>query len=246
VTRELRLAGQTVVVIGGTSGIGLETARLARTEGADLIITARETERLHRVGREVAAKIAAFDVTDIHRLRRFFDGLPASFDHLLLSGGLSYSAPFAELDLDESRRTAEPRLWSPLQVARLAMGRIRPGGVLLFLGCRRELDPIAGPVNIALAAALAAMVGSLASELAPARVNLITSGFVDRMVSADLSGATRGARDEELDTLSIESRVEPRDAAALAVHVMTNEAITGATLEVHSRPATSRSPRGGR
>jgi len=74
------LRGQTVVVIGGSSGIGLETARLARAEGADLILTARNADRLSDAGRELGAKIAAFDVTDFDRLQRFFEELPGPVD----------------------------------------------------------------------------------------------------------------------------------------------------------------------
>jgi glutamyl-tRNA reductase len=67
---EADLHGQTVLVIGGSSGIGLETARLARAKGADLILTARDPDRLHRVGLELKASIAAFDATDFDRLGR--------------------------------------------------------------------------------------------------------------------------------------------------------------------------------
>ena len=81
-TREPQLRNQTVVVIGGSSGIGLETARLTRAEGADVIITARDPDRLHRAGLELGANIAAFDATDFERLERFFDELPAPIDHV--------------------------------------------------------------------------------------------------------------------------------------------------------------------
>src|SRR5580700_8636756 len=83
---ERDLLGQTVMVIGGSSGIGLETARLARANGADIILTARNPDRLHRVGLELGASIAAFDATDFGRLGRFFDALPAPIDHVLVTG----------------------------------------------------------------------------------------------------------------------------------------------------------------
>src|SRR4029077_14420045 len=95
--------GQTVVVIGGSSGIGLETARRAREEGADVIITARDPDRLHRVGLELGASIAAFDATDAARVDRFIRELPGPIDHVLVSGSGPYYAPFAELDFDEAR-----------------------------------------------------------------------------------------------------------------------------------------------
>src|SRR5215469_4047760 len=84
--RERGLLGQTVMVIGGSSGIGLETARLARANGADIILTARNPDRLHRAGLGVGASIAGSDATDFDRLGRFFDALAAPSDHLLVAG----------------------------------------------------------------------------------------------------------------------------------------------------------------
>jgi hypothetical protein len=86
VHHERDLVGQTILVIGGSSGIGLETARLARAQGAGIILTARDPDRLHRAGIELGASIAAFDATDFGRLERFFDALPAPIDHLLVTG----------------------------------------------------------------------------------------------------------------------------------------------------------------
>ena len=75
--REPELAGQIVVAIGGSAGIGLETARRARSEGAEVILTGRNAERLERAAAEVGARsTAAFDVTDAAALDRFFAGLP--------------------------------------------------------------------------------------------------------------------------------------------------------------------------
>ena len=84
--RTPELLAQTVVVIGGSSGIGLETARRARAEGADVILTAREPERLRRVGLEVGASVAASDATDFQRLGRFLDELRTPIDHVLVTG----------------------------------------------------------------------------------------------------------------------------------------------------------------
>ena len=79
--RESQLVGQTVVVIGGSAGIGLETARIARAEGADVILTARDPDRLERAEREVGAqRTAAFDATDTASLATFFRDL-STIDH---------------------------------------------------------------------------------------------------------------------------------------------------------------------
>lgn len=105
--REPELLGQTVVVIGGSAGIGLETARRARADGADVILTGRNPDRLERAAREVGAvSTAAFDATDHARLERFFDELPKPIDQVMASGGGPYYAPLAEMDFAESGSTS--------------------------------------------------------------------------------------------------------------------------------------------
>ena len=231
---EPELAGQTVVVIGGSSGIGLQTARRAREEGADVIITARDPDRVHSVGLELGASIAAFDATDFDRLGRFFDELPTPIDHVLVTGPGPYDAPLAEFDLDEARRDVDAHLWLPLEVARNALGRVRPGGTLLFVSGIGGRHPVTGLALIGLlTAALSALTENLALELAPIRVNLIAVGFVDTRLAAAVLGDHLEARRERLrTTLPIRRVVGPTDVAALAVHLMTNTAITGATFDI--------------
>jgi NAD(P)-dependent dehydrogenase (short-subunit alcohol dehydrogenase family) len=234
VHHEPDLIGQTVLVIGGSSGIGLETARLARSHGAGIILTARDPDRLHRAGLELGASIAAFDATDFGRLGRFFDALPAPIDHLLVTGpGPSY-APLAGFDLDAARRDIDAHLLLPLQVAQDAASKIRPGGALLFMGGTGGRRAAAGrSFTAALTAALPAMTKALALEVAPVRVNLIAAGFVDTPLSAFLLGDQIDERRAQLrTTLPIGRVVGPADIAALAVHLMTNTAITGATFDI--------------
>ena len=228
------LRGQTLVVIGGSAGIGLETARLARDEGAELIITARNPERLERVGRELGASVAAFDASDFDRLERFLDELSNPIDHVLLTGSGPYYAPLAEFDIDEARRDVDTHLMLPILIARQASGKVRPGGTLLFLsgtGGRRTATGLT--LISALTAALPALTRNLAVEIAPIRVNLIAAGFVDTPLSASLLGDQLDARREQLrTTLPIGRVVGPADIARLAVHLMTNTAVTGATFDI--------------
>src|SRR6516162_8409506 len=86
--REPELVGQTVVVIGGSAGIGLETARRARAEGAEVILTGRNPGRLEQAALDLAAqRTAAFDATDAAALARFFQDLPAPIDHVMVTAG---------------------------------------------------------------------------------------------------------------------------------------------------------------
>jgi NAD(P)-dependent dehydrogenase (short-subunit alcohol dehydrogenase family) len=231
---EQGLLGQTVLVIGGSSGIGLETARLARARGADIILTARNPDRLHHAGLELGASIAAFDATDFDRLQRFFDALPAPIDHLLVTGPGPYYAPLPEFDLDAARRDVDAHLLLPLQIAKDAVGKVRPGGTLLFMGgVGGRRSAVGLSLMAALTAALPAMTKTLAVEIAPVRVNLIAAGFVDTPLSAALLGDEVDARRKQLRAaLPIGRVVGPSDIAALAVHLMTNTAITGATFDI--------------
>jgi NAD(P)-dependent dehydrogenase (short-subunit alcohol dehydrogenase family) len=233
--REPQLAGQTVVVIGGSAGIGLETARLANAQGAKLVLAARNPERLQQAASEfTATTTAAFDATDFERLAQFFDELPAPIDHLLLTGPGPYYAPLAEFDFEQARRNLEAHMLLPLQVARHAANKVRPGGTLLFMGGTGGRRTAKGFALIsALTAATPAMTKNLALELAPVRVNLIAAGFVDTPLSASILGDQLDARREQLrTTLPIRRVVGPADVAALAVHIMTNTALTGATFDI--------------
>jgi NAD(P)-dependent dehydrogenase (short-subunit alcohol dehydrogenase family) len=229
------LAGQTVVAIGGSAGIGLETARLARAEGAEVILTGRNPERLERAAAEVGAtSTAAFDATDWAALDRFFDGLPGQIDHVMVTGPGPYYAPLAELDRERAHRSFDDHQWLAVAIAQHAVGRVRPGGTLLFMGGTGGRSRGPGLSLIAAAtAAMPALVANLAVEVAPVRVNLIAAGFVDTPLSAQLLGDGLEARRDELRaTLPIRRVVGPEDVAALAVHLMTNTALTGATYDI--------------
>jgi NAD(P)-dependent dehydrogenase (short-subunit alcohol dehydrogenase family) len=232
---ERLLLDQTVVVIGGSLGIGLETARLAHEEGANVILTARDEDRLRRAGLELgASSIAAFDATDFERLGKFFDELPSPVDHVLVTGPGPYYAPLAEFDLEKARRDVESHLWLPLQVAKRAPAKVRSGGTLLFMGGTGGRRTAPGFALIsALTAAMPALIKTLALEIAPIRVNLIAAGFVDTPLSAAILGDQIDARREQLRaTLPIRRVVGPADIANLAVHLMTNTALTGATFDI--------------
>jgi NAD(P)-dependent dehydrogenase (short-subunit alcohol dehydrogenase family) len=233
--REPRLLGQVVAVIGGSAGIGLETARLAHDEGADVILVGRDPDRLQLAAAEVHARsTAAFDATDPVRLQRFFADLPAPLDHVLVTAGGNYYARLADLDFDKARRLIDEHLLLPMHVARAAMGKVRPGGSLMFMGGTGGRRPALGlTLPGAITAASPALVANLALELAPIRVNLIATGFVDTELSARLLGSDLDRRREELRaTLPIGRVVGPADVAALAIHLMTNTAVTGATYDI--------------
>jgi NAD(P)-dependent dehydrogenase (short-subunit alcohol dehydrogenase family) len=233
--REPELLGQAVVVIGGSAGIGFETARRARSEGASLILTGRDPVRLERAASELGATSnVAFDASDPARLERFFHDVPTTIDHVMVTAGRPHYGRFADMDLEQARLALEEHLLLMIQVARHAAPKVRPGGSLIFMGGTGGRRPRIGlGIVSTVTAALPALTASLALELGPVRVNLIAAGFVDTLLSASLLGDDLEKRRNELRaTLPIRRVVGPADVAALAVHIMINTALTGATFDI--------------
>lgn len=144
---EPRLLGQTVVVIGGSAGIGLETARLASREGADVVLTGRNPERLEQAASDVSARSsAAFDADDPAGVKRFFGHLDAPIDHVLVAAYTSRShGPMLEIPSEEVGRGVGRRVTQVLEIARHAAPRMRPGGALLLTGgSERKFDRTLG------------------------------------------------------------------------------------------------------
>jgi NAD(P)-dependent dehydrogenase (short-subunit alcohol dehydrogenase family) len=233
--REPELLGQTVVVIGGSAGIGLETARRARAEGADVILTGRNPDRLQRAASELGALgTAAFDANDPASLEKFFRDLPTRIDHVMVTGPGPHYWPLQEIEFEQARLAISEHLLLAFWVARNAAPKVRPGGTLLFMGGTGGRRVGLGLALVsAVTAAMPALTASLALELAPVRVNLIAAGFVDTPLSARLLGDSLEARRDQLRaTLPIRRVVGPTDVAALAVHIMINTALTGATYDI--------------
>jgi NAD(P)-dependent dehydrogenase (short-subunit alcohol dehydrogenase family) len=233
--REPELLGQTVVVIGGSAGIGFETGRRARLEGADVVITGRDPERLERAAQALGARSsAAFDANDLAALNGFFEALPGPIDHVLVTAGGPHYGPMLEMGAEELREAVSGPIVLGVEVARHVAGKLRPGGSLLLMsgtGGRRISRDLG--IASAVTAALGPFTSALALELAPIRVNVIAPGFVDTPLSASILGDGLDARRDELRaTLPIGRVVGPGDVAALAVHLMSNTALTGATYDI--------------
>ena len=122
--REPELAGQTVVVIGGSAGIGLETARRARAEDADVILTGRNPDRLRKAALELGAhRTATFDANDAASLERFFQDLPTPIDHVMVTAGGPRYRPLLEMDAATVREALSYHVVLTLEVARDAAGK---------------------------------------------------------------------------------------------------------------------------
>jgi NAD(P)-dependent dehydrogenase (short-subunit alcohol dehydrogenase family) len=229
------LLGQHVVVIGGSAGIGLATARRARSEGAEVVLTGRNPERLQAAAGELGALGSAeFDATDPAAIEGFFEHLVTPVDHVMVTAGRPSYGLLADMDYEQMRRALDEHLLQTLHVARVAAAKIRAPGTLIFMGGTGARRPGIGlTIMSTVTNAMPALIAGLALELAPIRVNLIAAGFVDTPLSATLLGDDLDERRKQLRAkLPIRRVVEAADVGALAVHLMTNTALTGATFDV--------------
>jgi NAD(P)-dependent dehydrogenase (short-subunit alcohol dehydrogenase family) len=200
-----------------------------------VILTGRNPERLEQPGRELGAlSTEAFDATDPDALARFFDSCRGPIDHVMVTAGDPPYGGLLEAPPEEVRHLLTGRVVLPLDVARAAVGKMRPLGCLVFMGATSHRRPRLGEGFIStVSVATPTLVANLALEIAPVRVNMVAPGFVDTRLSASLLGEHLEERRQELrETLPIGRVVGPEDVAALAVHLMINTAVTGAIYDI--------------
>jgi NAD(P)-dependent dehydrogenase (short-subunit alcohol dehydrogenase family) len=185
----MMLSNQKVVVVGGSSGIGLATAELAKREGAEVIIASRNADRLDAAAKSLGVTAIAADVTSDDSVADLFRRC-GTVDHVVVTAAQLRSGPFKTVSMDDVRATMEGKFWGSWRVARAA--DIRPGGSLTlvsgFLSIRpRPNSAIVGAAN----GAIESLARGLALELAPVRVNCVSPGIIDTPIRAAMPEAAR-------------------------------------------------------
>src|SRR5471032_641735 len=185
----MMLQGKKVVVVGGSSGIGLSTAELAKAEGAEVIIASRNADRLNAAAAKLGVTAIPADVTSDESVVSLFRAC-GPVDHVVVTAAQLRSGPFKTVSMDDVRGTMEGKFWGAWRVARAA--EIRAGGSLTlvsgFLSIRpRPNSAIVGSAN----GAIESLARSLALELAPVRVNCVSPGIIDTPIRAAMLEAAR-------------------------------------------------------
>lgn len=232
----MRLDGQVVAVIGGSSGIGLGIARAAAEAGARVVIAGRTAAKLEAARREVGESAAAreLDATDERAVLRFFDTLGA-LDHLVVTAAANLPfGPFADLDMAAFRRGFDGKFWAFTLAVRHAIPVLRrDGSVTLITGAAART---ASPGTAGVAAvngAIQSMVPVLARELAPLRVNALSPGLVETPVYDGMPAEARDAMFRGAAGKLPVGRVgTPADLGDAALFLMTNGYTTGIVLDV--------------
>jgi NAD(P)-dependent dehydrogenase (short-subunit alcohol dehydrogenase family) len=185
----MQLAGKRVVVVGGSSGIGLATAELAKSEGAEVVIASRSAEKLAAAAGKLGAKAIPTDVTRDDSVANLFTQCGA-VDHVVVTAAQLKTGPFKSVAMEDVRATMEGKFWGAWRCARAA--EIRVGGSLTlvsgFLSIRpRPNSAIVGAAN----GALESLTRSLALDLAPVRVNCVSPGIIDTPIRSAMAEAAR-------------------------------------------------------
>ncbi len=220
------------IIVGGTSGIGLATAKMAVDAGHAVIAAGRDPARFS-AAESVGATAARLDASDADAVRDFFKE-HGQFDHLVLCvSGSSGAGSFRELDMNELRKGFEGKFWPQIACAQAALQTLRPGGSITFVGAisSRALKP--GTAGLAaINAALEAMVPILASELRPTRVNAVVPGVVDTPWWSRVPETARAELFEKLASEVAVGRIgQPEDLASAIMFLTTNTFVTGAILD---------------
>jgi NAD(P)-dependent dehydrogenase (short-subunit alcohol dehydrogenase family) len=239
----MRFEGQHLVVVGGSSGIGLETARLALAAGASVTIAGRSDDRLRRAAESLgnspasgptAPRVRAVvaDVTSESSVRALFAAEPR-VDHLFLSAGELRPGGGDVLgsDLDGLRSILESRLLGAAHVVRQARPKMVGGSITLMSGLYATRPARGGAFAAAAVAAVEGMTRALALDLAPIRVNAIAPGLIDTPLweafdSQREAILARGA------TLPVGRIGRPEEVAEAVLFLMSNGFVTGAVLAI--------------
>jgi NAD(P)-dependent dehydrogenase (short-subunit alcohol dehydrogenase family) len=225
----MRLLGANVVIIGGTSGMGLATARLAKERGANVTIASRSSEKLSRAVQQLGdVRAVSADITSESDVQAIFEAIER-VDHVFISAGRLLRGKVMEADLEIFNSDVDQRFWGPLYVVRNAVPKMTAGS-LTFLSGQYASKPAPGAiVTAAMNAAIETLAKGLALELAPIRVNAVAPGLIDTPI---LGEHRDGASEWAKARLPLKRMGLAEEVAQAVVLLMTNGFITGEVVHI--------------
>jgi NAD(P)-dependent dehydrogenase (short-subunit alcohol dehydrogenase family) len=235
-TRENGFENQRVVIVGGSSGIGLAVAEEVASQGSEVVIISSKAERVQEAIRSIAGKARghAVDVSDQGAVKGFFTNL-GPFDHLVFTAGDSLQLhALADTNLRQARRAFELRYWSALATVKYGSPHIRKGGsIVLTTGVAGQRPQSGWVIAASVCGTIEALTRALAVELAPIRVNAVSPGVVRTNLWQNMSSAEREQLFESVGKRLPVGRVgETHDIAQAYLFLMREEFSTGQTVVV--------------
>lgn len=233
------LMGRKIIVIGGSSGIGLGVATAALKSGAEVVIVGRSADKLQAAEKMLAANgrvgTIAGDMTQEAQIGRLFEEV-GSFDHLVSTAGTPPPGdPIGRTDVDAVRSFIDNKLIGAVLVAKHAIRTLKRGGSMTFTsGINKDKPPVpGGAVVAAIAGSFGYLAHALALELAPTRVNVISPGWVDTPMFDELAGPAKASYFESMAARLPSGRIAtPADIAPAYVYAMESDFTTGQTIHV--------------
>lgn len=229
------LEGQTVVIFGGTSGIGLSTAIQAKAIGAHVIVIGSDAARAERAALDNKLDgWRAADVTKPEAIATALADIP-SVDHLILLAGTFVAGTVMDSEISYLRRAFEERIWASIHAIRTLGDRLSKNGSITFIsGSLADRPNAYGTAVLAAAsAAMEALARGLALELAPIRVNTLSPGPINTPILAKALGDARDGFVASLEAqLPLHRLGTATEAGAAATFLMTNTFMNGATLNI--------------
>jgi NAD(P)-dependent dehydrogenase (short-subunit alcohol dehydrogenase family) len=233
------LKGQKVVIVGGSSGIGLGVAAAALDNDAEIVIVGRSSAKLRTAAGSLDAerrlRTFAADVTNETELARLFDEV-GDFDHLVSTAGTPPpNDPIGNTNLEIARQFIDNKLVGAIALAKHASRTLRKGGSMTFTsGINKDRPPVpGGAVVAAIAGSFGYLVHALALELGPTRVNVVSPGWVDTPMWDELVGEAKvGYLASMAERLPAKSIATPADIAQAYVYLMASRFTTGETIHI--------------
>ena len=225
-----------VVIVGGSSGIGLAVAEEVASQGSEVVIVSSNAERVQEAIKSIGgeARGEAVDVSDEKAVEIFFTNLGA-FDHLVFTAGDSLQLhELAETDLKQARRAFELRYWSALATVKYGSRQIRKGGsIVLTTGVAGRRPHSGWVIAASVCGTIEALTRALAIELAPIRVNAVSPGVVRTNLWQNMSSSEREQFFESVGKRLPVGRVgEAHDIAQAYLFLMREGFGTGQTVVV--------------
>ncbi len=231
----MSLTNTTVVILGGSTGIGFATAQAAQAEGAHVTITWRSAEKLQAAHAALGntVRTVVLDVADEPGTRALFEEMD-HLDHVFITAGAIVFDPDLQRSSEALRPGMDTRFWGAVYAAKYSAPKIRPGGSITFMSGGAAVRPLPGAaVTSASCGAVDTLARALALELAPVRVNSIQPGPVDTPLLEDLLGEGTQQWMEDFAAKLPVKRIGRADEVADAVlFLMKNEFVTGIALPV--------------
>lgn len=227
------LSNKRVLVVGGSSGIGMAVAQQAAEAGAAVTIASRSVDKLAKAAQAIghAVQTVALDTADEAGIDAFF-AAHGKWDHIVISAAQTPTGPVRQLSLDDAKRAMDSKFWGAYRLARSA--RIAERGSLTFItGFLSERPSASSVLQGAINAALESLSRGLALELSPVRVNSVSPGLIDTPLWSKMDDANKNAMFERVAG-SLPAKVigQPSDIANAVIFVMTTPFATGSTVRV--------------